>query len=112
MKARCMRCRRSWIYSSNLRADPATKQPDQYARPSIWAQLAELFGRIRYKPGTGRDIHLDFLRGWCIFSMVVDHAAGERHSLLFGVTGNGPLPPPPPPGLPPLSRTLSAPPSL
>jgi hypothetical protein len=75
-----------------LRADPATKQPDQYARPSIWARLAELFRRIRYKPGAGRDIHLDFLRGWCIFSMVVDHAAGERPSLLFGVTGNGPWP--------------------
>jgi hypothetical protein len=75
-----------------LRADPVTKQPDQYARPPIWARLVELFGRIRYKPGVGRDIHLDFLRGWCIFSMVVDHAAGERQSLLFGVTGNGPWP--------------------
>jgi hypothetical protein len=56
------------------------------------AWLARLFARIRYRPEAGRDIHLDFLRGWCIFSMVVDHAAGERQSLLFNVTGNGPWP--------------------
>jgi hypothetical protein len=48
--------------------------------------------RIRHHPEAGRDLHLDFLRGWCIFSMVVDHAAGDRQSLLFGVTGNGPWP--------------------
>jgi hypothetical protein len=75
-----------------LHADPITKQPDQFARPSIWAGLKGLFASIRYQPRAGRDIHLDFLRGWCIFSMVVDHAAGERQSLLFGVTGNGPWP--------------------
>jgi hypothetical protein len=56
------------------------------------AWLAGLVARIRYRPATGRDIHIDLLRGWCIFSMVVDHAAGERPSLLFGVTGNGPWP--------------------
>jgi len=55
---------------------------------AIWAWLAGLFARIRYWPGSGRDIHLDFRHGWCMFSMVVDHAAGERQSLLFGVTGN------------------------
>src|SRR4030081_1220266 len=62
------------------------------ARPSLMAWLAGLLARIRYRPEVGRDIPLDFLRGWCIFSMVVDHAAGERQSLLFGVTGNGPWP--------------------
>jgi hypothetical protein len=62
------------------------------ARLSLMQWLAGLFARIRYRPEAKRDIHLDFLRGWCIFSMVVDHAAGERQSLLFGVTGNGPWP--------------------
>lgn len=39
-----------------------------------------------------RDLRLDLLRGWCIFSMVVDHAAGERTTPLFVVTGNGTWP--------------------
>jgi hypothetical protein len=39
-----------------------------------------------------RDVRLDFLRGWCIFSMVVDHAAGQRTSPIFAITGNGPWP--------------------
>ncbi len=56
------------------------------------AGLRALAERIRHHPQAGRDLHLDFLRGWCIFSMVVDHAAGERQSLLFGITGNGPWP--------------------
>jgi hypothetical protein len=46
----------------------------------------------QYVPIVGRDLRLDLLRGWCIFSMVVDHAAGERTSPLFAVTGNGTFP--------------------
>jgi hypothetical protein len=46
----------------------------------------------RYQPERGRDLRLDILRGWCIFSMVVDHAAGERTTPLFHITGNGPWP--------------------
>ena len=59
---------------------------------SLSGRLRALFERIRHHPESGRDLHLDFLRGWCIFSMVVDHAAGERQSLLFSATGNGPWP--------------------
>ena len=44
------------------------------------------------RPTTQRDVRLDFLRGWCIFSMVVDHAAGQRSSPIFALTGNGPWP--------------------
>lgn len=46
----------------------------------------------RYVAGPGRDLRLDFLRGWCLFSMVVDHAAAQRDSFLFRVTGNSGLP--------------------
>ena len=60
--------------------------------PGRLGRLRALAERIRHHPESGRDLHLDFLRGWCIFSMVVDHAAGERQSLLFGATGNGPWP--------------------
>jgi hypothetical protein len=45
-----------------------------------------------HRAATERDIRLDFLRGWCIFSMVVDHAAGQRSSPIFALTGNGPWP--------------------
>jgi len=38
-------------------------------------------------------LRLDLLRGWCIFSMVVDHAAGDtRQTFLFHFTGNGGYP--------------------
>ncbi len=68
-------------------ARPLPSPPASRPRP-----LRTLFERVPHHPQTGRDLHLDFLRGWCIFSMVVDHAAGERQSLLFGATGNGPWP--------------------
>jgi hypothetical protein len=45
--------------------------------------------RWRFASTSGRDLRLDLLRGWCIFSMVVDHAAGERTTPLFVLTGNG-----------------------
>lgn len=48
--------------------------------------------RWRYRGMAGRDLRLDLLRGWCIFSMVVDHAAGERTTPLFALTGNGTWP--------------------
>lgn len=37
------------------------------------------------QPSTGRDLRIDFLRGFCVFAMVVDHIAGS--SFLYGVTG-------------------------
>jgi hypothetical protein len=42
--------------------------------------------------GTTRDWRLDFLRGWCLFSMVCDHAGGEHMTFVFKVTGNGGYP--------------------
>jgi hypothetical protein len=57
---------------------------------------AGIMRRLRALPyrraAADRDIRLDFLRGWCIFSMVVDHAAGQRSSPIFALTGNGPWP--------------------
>jgi hypothetical protein len=57
--------------------------------------MRRLFSRWRYADPTGnaRDLRLDLLRGWCIFSMVVDHAAGDtRQTFLFHFTGNGGYP--------------------
>jgi hypothetical protein len=57
--------------------------------------MRRLLSRWRYADPTGsaRDIRLDLLRGWCIFSMVVDHAAGDtRQTFLFHFTGNGGYP--------------------
>ena len=48
---------------------------------------------LRYHDdGSGRDLRLDFLRGWCLFSMVVDHAVGQHHTFLLRVTGGGGYP--------------------
>jgi hypothetical protein len=48
---------------------------------------------FKYRPdASGRDWRLDFLRGWCLFSMVVDHAAANHQTFLFKVTGNGGYP--------------------
>ena len=38
-----------------------------------------------YDSTTRRDLRLDFLRGFCLFAMIVDHIAGP--SLLYGLTG-------------------------
>jgi hypothetical protein len=63
---------------------------------SLESWTAGVTRRLRalpYRRAAGeRDIRLDFLRGWCIFSMVVDHAAGQRGSPIFALTGNGPWP--------------------
>jgi hypothetical protein len=73
-------------------AAPPLAVPAQTGLSLVWERVVALVERIRHHAEAGRDLHLDFLRGWCIFSMVVDHAAGDRHSLLFSVTGNGPWP--------------------
>lgn len=67
------------------------KAPPVPPQPSVGLSRSILL-RWRYLPERGRDLRLDFLRGWCIFSMVVDHAAGERTSPLFHITGNGTWP--------------------
>lgn len=56
-------------------------------------RLPSLPSSLRYQQGTsGRDLRLDFLRGWCLFSMVVDHAVGNHQTFLLKVTGNGGYP--------------------
>lgn len=40
----------------------------------------------------GRDSRLDLLRGWCLFSMVVDHAVGDHSTFVLKVTGGGGYP--------------------
>lgn len=40
---------------------------------------------LAYTPGAGRDLRIDFLRGFAVFAMVVDHLAGP--SLLYLLTG-------------------------
>jgi hypothetical protein len=56
--------------------------------------MRRLLSRWRYADSaSARDLRLDLLRGWCIFSMVVDHAAGDtRQTFLFHFTGNGGYP--------------------
>jgi hypothetical protein len=47
----------------------------------------------RYQGDSGaRDLRLDLLRGWCLFSMVIDHAVGEHQTFVLRVTGGGPYP--------------------
>lgn len=42
-------------------------------------------GSLRYQPESGRDLRFDFLRGFAVLAMVVDHLAGP--SVLYWVTG-------------------------
>lgn len=42
-------------------------------------------GTMRYEAEAGRDLRFDFLRGFCVFAMVVDHLAGP--SGLYLLTG-------------------------
>src|SRR5438128_7859949 len=50
-------------------------------------------GPFKYRQDpSGRDWRLDFLRGWCLFSMVVDHAVADHQTFLIKVTGNGGYP--------------------
>ncbi|MDW8255199.1 MAG: OpgC domain-containing protein [Chloroflexota bacterium] len=41
---------------------------------------------LRYQTTGKRDLRLDFIRGYCVFMMVVDHLSGP--SLLYFITGN------------------------
>jgi hypothetical protein len=57
--------------------------------PATWlARLARRFwsGDAWQYPGGKRDLRLDFLRGFAVVVMVVDHIGGE-HSWLYAVTG-------------------------
>jgi hypothetical protein len=47
--------------------------------------LAERVQTWRYQAATPRDLRLDFLRGFCLFTMIVDHVAGA--SWLRWLTG-------------------------
>jgi hypothetical protein len=44
------------------------------------------------KEDGGRDLRLDFLRGWCLFSMVIDHAVVDRQTFVLHFTGAGGYP--------------------
>ncbi|MFN8534981.1 MAG: OpgC domain-containing protein [Dehalococcoidia bacterium] len=45
-----------------------------------------MFGWMRYQPEGRRDLRLDFIRGYCVFMMIIDHLSGP--SWLYVVTGN------------------------
>lgn len=61
-------------------------------RPSVPAARAELLRHLRLwsyysaaESAGRRDLRVDFLRGFCIFAMVVDHLGGD--SWLYAITG-------------------------
>lgn len=61
------------------------------SRPTI--QGIGLRWPFRYRGRSeGRDLRLDFLRGWCLFSMVIDHAVGNHQTFVLKVTGGGGYP--------------------
>ncbi len=45
-----------------------------------------MFGWMRYQAASKRDLRLDFIRGYCVFMMIVDHLSGP--SFLYLITGN------------------------
>lgn len=45
-----------------------------------------MLGWMRYQATNKRDLRLDFIRGYCVFMMVVDHISGP--SFLYTITGN------------------------
>ena len=45
-----------------------------------------MFGWMRYQATSKRDLRLDFIRGYCVFMMIVDHLSGP--SYLYFITGN------------------------
>ena len=65
---------------------PAPAQPVPRARP---ASLLDWLRRLSYystaEAAGRRDLRIDFLRGFCVFAMVVDHLGGD--SWLYAVTG-------------------------
>jgi hypothetical protein len=67
---------------------------NEVQRPSLSRfSPAALLGRLRFQDdSSNRDWRLDFLRGWCLFSMVVDHAVVDHQTFLIKVTGNGGYP--------------------
>ena len=65
----------------------ATQHNQGYARATQWQQswLSQAAQRWMYREASKRDLRLDFLRGLCIFIMVVDHIGG--YSPLREITG-------------------------
>ena len=55
-----------------------------------WGDLRSRLARLRYErspEGAGRrDLRIDFLRGFCVFVMIIDHVGGET-SWLYVLTG-------------------------
>ncbi|HYU20023.1 MAG TPA: OpgC domain-containing protein [Chloroflexota bacterium] len=64
-----------------------TIQPPLYWPVVCWSGvLRSLLAACRYvATPVGRDLRLDFLRGFCVFAMVVDHVGGT--SWLYAITG-------------------------
>jgi hypothetical protein len=79
-------------YSSAVEATPGVLTPPAAVESWPVRAMHRLHAMTYRRAAADRDIRLDFLRGWCIFSMVVDHAAGQRSSPIFAITGNGPWP--------------------
>jgi hypothetical protein len=64
----------------------------ELARPISTTRLAPRWPFPSGKEDGGRDLRLDFLRGWCLFSMVIDHAVGDRQTFVLHFTGAGGYP--------------------
>ena len=72
-------------------ADPMTtlvQRPAVEAAAPAWSPARAISGGLRrlgYRQGEGRDLRFDFLRGFAVLAMVVDHIAGP--SPLHALTG-------------------------
>ena len=66
-----------------MAADALPKAPARMDLPR--GLPAQSVGRL----SGGRDLRLDLLRGWCIFSMVCDHAGADHAAFVKHVTGAG-----------------------
>ncbi len=67
----------------------APRVPRRASGPTVGAALLRRVRSWNYdaapESGSPRDVRVDFLRGFCIFAMVVDHLGGD--SWLYAITG-------------------------
>ena len=83
----------SGVHVSTTVAHPVPRSPERPQRLTSPAALGSWLARLLHvwsylaaPEATGRrDLRVDFLRGFCVFAMVVDHFGGE--SWLYALTG-------------------------
>src|SRR5215472_16183094 len=71
--------------SSTTVAPPIPGRPEATRSAGVLQRLRALSYYATADFGNKRDLRVDFLRGFCIFAMVVDHFGGD--SWLYAITG-------------------------